>query len=125
MNNPPAQILVVDDDMMARMEVAQCVRNLGHIVTMSSDGASAMELLRSKAFDLVLLDLIMPDMDGFEVLRQIKLDDGLSSILVVVVSGTEEGESIAKCIEMGAIGHIAKPIDPGQFKSVLEKCLSQ
>lgn len=112
MTEQTCHILVVDDDMLARMEAAQCAKLHGHTVTMADGGAKALELLRSEAFDLVLLDLMMPEVDGFEVLRQMQADEKLREIPVLVVSGAEETESVARCIEMGAAGHLAKPVDP-------------
>jgi CheY-like chemotaxis protein len=113
MTDQTGHILVVDDDMMARMEASQCAKLQGHMVTMADGGARALELLRSQSFDLVLLDLMMPDVDGFEVLRQMQADEKLRGIPVIVVSGADETDSIARCIEMGAVGHLAKPVDPG------------
>lgn len=105
-------ILIVDDDMLARMEAAQCAKLKGYTVTMADGGAQALQLLRSQTFDLVLLDLMMPEVDGFEVLRQMQADEELRETPVLVVSGADETESIARCLEMGAAGHLAKPVDP-------------
>lgn len=112
MTNQTGHILVVDDDLLARMEAAQCTKLQGHTVTMAEGGAQALELLRSQAFDLVLLDLRMPDVDGFEVLRQMQADENLRGIPVIVISGSGGAESAARCIEMGAAGHLSKPVDP-------------
>ncbi len=112
MTNQTGHILVVDDDLLGRMEAAQCTKLQGHTVTMAEGGAQALELLRSQAFDLVLLDLMMPDVDGFEVLRQMQADEKLRGIPVIVVSGSGGAESVARSIEMGAAGHLSKPVDP-------------
>lgn len=104
-------MLVVDDDVMGRMTAAQCLKKQGHTVDVAEGGAKALELLRSRHFDLVLLDLVMPEVDGFEVLRQMKADAELRQIPVLVVSGSDEAESIARCMEMGAAGHLSKPLD--------------
>ena len=106
------RVLVVDDDSMARMMAAQCVKQQGHTATMASGGLQALEQLESGKFDLILLDLMMPDVDGFEVLSKIVNDPGLQNIPVIVVTATEEAGSVEKCIEMGAASHLKKPLDP-------------
>jgi len=126
MTDQTSQILVVDDDMMARMATAQCVKQQGHSVTMAEGGAQALELLGAQAFNLVLLDLKMPDMDGFDVLEQMQGDEKLRQIPVLVVSGSDQSDSIDRCIELGAVGHIAKPVDPealiAQVNASLVEC---
>jgi CheY-like chemotaxis protein len=104
-------ILVVDDDMLARMTAAQCVKQQGHTAGMADGGARAIEMLQSDEFNLILLDLMMPDMDGFEVLAKIMEDPRLRQIPIIMVSGAEDAESIDRCLEMGAVGHLAKPLD--------------
>lgn len=116
-------ILVVDDDMLARMTAIQCVKQQGHTVSMAEGGAQALEMLRSDKYDLVLLDLLMPDMDGLEVLTKIKEDPQLRGIPVIMVSGADEADSIAKCIEMGAAGHLPKPLDPTLLATQIGTCL--
>lgn len=112
MTEQTGRMLVVDDDRMARMLAAQCAKLQGHAVTMAEGGAHALQLLQSQTFDVVLLDLMMPDVDGFEVLRRMQADARLRGIPVIVVSGADETERVARCIEMGAVGHLAKPVDP-------------
>jgi adenylate cyclase len=106
------RVLVVDDDTMARMMAAQCVKQQGHTAIMASGGKQALEQLQSDEFDLVLLDLMMPDVDGFEVLTKIMSDPRLKDIPVIIVTGTEEAGSVKTCIEMGAASHLKKPLDP-------------
>ena len=125
MTDLTGHILVVDDDMLGRMQAAQCVKLQGHTVTMADGGVQALELLRSQTFDLVLLDLLMPDVDGFEVLRQMRADEKLRGIPVIVVSGADETESVAKCVEMGAAGHLAKPVDPELLAAKVSAALTQ
>ena len=111
MTNQANHILVVDDDGLARMEISRCVEQQGHTVSLAEDGAQALDMLRSQKFDLVLLDLLMPDVDGFEVLRQMKADATLREVPVIVITAVGEPESVAKCAEMGAIDHLTKPVD--------------
>ena len=112
MTNQASHILVVDDDELARMEISRCVEQQGYSVSLAEDGAQALELLRSQTFGLVLLDLLMPGVDGFEVLRQMKADATLREIPVIVITAVDEPESAAKCAEMGVIDHLTKPVDP-------------
>lgn len=117
-------ILVVDDDMLARMTAVQCVKQQGHTASIAEGGAQALEMLRSDKYDLVLLDLLMPNVDGLEVLAEIKDDPQLRRVPVIMVSGSDEAESIAKCIEMGAAGHLSKPLDPTLLTIQIGTCLT-
>ena len=111
MTNEPRHILVVDDDELARMEIARSVEQQGHTIGLAENGIQALAALGSQDFDLVLLDLLMPEMDGFEVLREMKADEALRTIPVIVVTAVGEPENVAKCIEMGAADHLTKPLD--------------
>ena len=123
MTEQALHILVVDDDMLARMTAAQCVKQQGHTASMAEGGAQALQMLRSERYDLVLLDLMMPGVDGFEVLTEMKENPQLQDIPVLMVSGTDEAESIAKCIEKGAAGHLPKPLDSTQLGARIIACL--
>lgn len=116
-------ILVVDDDMLARMTAAQCVKQHGYTAAMAQGGEQALDMLRADRYDLVLLDLLMPDVDGFEVLTKIKQDPRLRDIPVIMVSGSEEAESMARCMEMGAAGHLPKPLDPALLADAIDACM--
>lgn len=116
-------VLVVDDDMLARMTAAQCVKQKGHEASMADSGAKALEMLQSARYDLVLLDLLMPEMDGLEVLTKIKLDPQLRRIPVIMVSGADEAESMARCMQTGAAGHLSKPLDPALLSTQIDGCL--
>ncbi len=105
-------VLVVDDNRLNRLKLAKGLEQQGHTVQLAENGREALEMLRCEAFDLLLLDILMPEVDGFEVLRQIKNDNGLRDIPVIVISALEEMDSVVKCIEMGADDHIPKPFDP-------------
>ena len=88
----------------------------GHVVTMAENGREAMEKLRAKAFDLVLLDIRMPEMNGYQVLEQVKADPALRHIPVVVISAVNEIDSVARCVQLGAEDYLFKP-----FNAVLLK----
>ena len=125
MTNEPGNVLLVDDDKLARLEIARCVEQLGHKVSQAEDGAQALSALRKQLFDLVLLDLLMPEVDGFEVLRQMSQDPELNKIPVIVVSAVGESDSTAKCLEMGAVDHLVKPLDYALFVERIGEVLTK
>lgn len=105
-------ILVVDDDIFNRLILIGGLEEQGYTVAEAADGAQAVELLHQQHFDVVLLDLVMPGLDGFKVLEHMKADPALQHIPVIVVSAEHELPSVVRCIEMGAIDHLPKPVDP-------------
>jgi len=107
-----ASILVVDDDQINRMVLAHDLEQEGHRVTAVEDGGSALEALRDGRFDVVLLDVLMPEMDGYETLTQIERDEKLRHVPVIMVSALEDIESVVRCIELGAADYLPKPFDP-------------
>ncbi len=104
-------MLVVDDDAVSRMLLAGSLEAQGHTVVTACGGNEALAILRDRSFDLVLLDLLMPEVDGFHVLRAIKRDEQLRHLPVVVISCSEDMEKAIRCIEMGATDFISKPCD--------------
>lgn len=105
----PSEVLIVDDMATIRMTLQRHVRQLGHRVTLANDGAEALRLLHDNRFDLVLLDVVMPEMDGYAVLDRIKADPLLRGVPVVMISGIDDMESVVRCIEAGAEDYLAKP----------------
>lgn len=97
----PGSVLVVDDSAANRRKMSLAVRNLGHRVEVASGGAEALETLREGSFDAVLLDILMPDVDGYDVLRPVKADPELGEVPIIVVSALDGG-SVVKAIELGA-----------------------
>ncbi|HEX5003685.1 MAG TPA: SpoIIE family protein phosphatase [Gemmatimonadales bacterium] len=108
----PARILVVDDVEMNRDLLARRVRRLGHEVLLAEDGVQALALLRSQPVDVLLLDIMMPNMNGYEVLETMAADEALRRVPVIMISAIDEKESIARCIELGADDYLPKPFDP-------------
>ncbi len=121
MNDGPFHILVVDDNRLNRLKLARALKQQGHAVSEAEDGREALEMLRSHPFDLVLLDILMPEIDGFQVLREMKDDTDLRDIPVIVVSGLEDMESVNKCLEMGANDFLNKPVEPAVLKDCVQK----
>jgi signal transduction histidine kinase len=112
MKTGEARILVVDDELLNRIVLSTNLEEAGYIVETAEDGQQALGMLSAQPFDVVLLDLIMPRMDGYQVLAQIKSDDRLRRIPVIVISSMDEMESAVRCIEMGATDYLTKPFNP-------------
>lgn len=121
----PARVLVVDDVEANRDLLARRVARQGHDVVMAENGRVALERLRSKPFDLVLLDIMMPEMDGYEVLDAIKSDPTLSDTRVIMISAVTEMESIVRCLKAGADDYLSKPFQSALLKARLESSLAR
>jgi CheY-like chemotaxis protein len=104
-------VLVVDDVEANRDLLSQRVTREGYWVATAASGREALERMAVETFDLVLLDIMMPEMDGFEVLRRMAADGRLRKVAVIVVSALSDVESLAKCIELGADDYLRKPFD--------------
>jgi ATP-binding cassette subfamily B protein len=105
-------ILIVDDESLPRTLLSTSLKEAGYAVFEADSGKAALLKLRERPFDIVLLDLVMPEMDGFQVLKKMKSDNLLRNIPVVVVSASDDMESVVRSIEMGAVDHLSKPFDP-------------
>jgi adenylate cyclase len=118
-------LLVVEDDAVSRSMLARRLVRLGHKVVITENGRLALELLRSQPFDLLLLDVQMPEMDGHELLRRLKADAGLREVPVIVLSASSETDAIARCIEIGAEDYLPKPFDPVLLQARIGACLEK
>ena len=107
-----SRILVVDDNSSNRDVLERRLVREGHQVTCAADGAAALDLVVGNEFDLILLDLIMPEMSGFEVLRRLKAAAHTNHIPVIVISALDELDSTVRCIEAGAEDYLPKPFNP-------------
>ena len=125
MDNVPGHLLIVDDNKVNRLLLSRNVELLGHTATLAENGKIAMELLNAQQFDLLLLDIEMPEMDGFQVLEAIKSNVALRDIPVIVTSSVEGLENIVRCIELGAEDYLSKPVNKtllgARVSSSLEK----
>ncbi len=117
-------ILVVDDDMLNRVVLSTNLAEQGYTVEMAENGRQALEMIGAQAFDVVLLDLVMPEMDGFQVLEQMKQDPVQREIPVIVISAVDEMDSIIRCIEMGATDYLPKPFDAALLRARLNASLA-
>jgi adenylate cyclase len=110
--HPVGRVLVVDDDRLNRMLLTRSLEREGHRVRCAEDGLGALEVLRHDPYDVVLLDIVMPELDGVSVLERIKSDPVLQDVPVIMISGVDETESVLRCIELGAEDYLPKPFDP-------------
>jgi two-component system, sensor histidine kinase and response regulator len=108
-----AAVLVADDSRTMRLALIRALNNLGfRNITEAANGRQALEMVLTKPFDLMLLDMEMPEMNGMEVLLALKANPDLSGLPVIVISGAEQMESAVKCIEAGAEDFLPKPFNP-------------
>ena len=125
MSEQAARILVVDDHPTNRLKIAMSVKRLGYESAPAENGREALDILRKDAFDLVLLDIVMPEMDGYEVLAVLKADPKLCDIPVVVISTLEDSDDVVRAIELGAEDHLPKTFDPILLKARISACLEK
>ncbi len=118
-------ILVVDDNHLNRLELAQALKKQGHSTVLAEDGLQALNALEKDHFDLVMLDILMPNMDGFGVLENMKADGQLRDIPVLVISAIDEMDSIVKCIRLGAEDYLPKPSDLTLLEARVTACLEK
>jgi class 3 adenylate cyclase len=118
-------ILVVDDNAANREMLGRRLEREGHRVQLAESGREALEVLRARRVDLVLLDVMMPQVDGYEVLRQLKADEALRDIPVLMISALDEIESVVRCIELGAEDYLPKPFDPVLLRARIGACLEK
>lgn len=116
-NTSEVRILIVDDTAENMEIIGKTLEKEGYDLYIADSGESALELVKSNGFDLILLDIMMPDMDGFEVLQQLKaLPNGMNTP-VMFLTGKVEVESIVKGLEMGAVDYIRKPFNIMELKA--------
>lgn len=116
MENEPGRLLVVDDNELNRDLLSRRLRQEGHSVVTAINGIQALERIRAEAFDLVLLDVMMPELDGYQVLEHLRSEEWLPRLPVIMISAVSELDSVVRCIEMGATDYLPKP-----FNAVLLK----
>jgi two-component system, cell cycle response regulator len=122
---PTGSLLIVDDNSMNRIMLSRYVTKLGCQASVAENGRQALEKLQSTPFDLVLLDVQMPEMDGYEVLEQMKMTPRLRDIPVIMISAVEEIESVVRCIELGAQDYLPKPFNSVLLRARLTACLER
>ena len=123
MDLPEYRVLLIDDDVPLQSTVAECLREGGINVLCAATGLQGLELIFQEKVDLVLLDLGLPDMEGFEVLRCIKLDETRRSIPVIVLTGWTSTADKLRGFEMGAVDYVTKPFSVPELQVRVESAL--
>jgi adenylate cyclase len=124
-NSLSGRILVVDDTEANRDLLSRRLRRQGHTVATADGGRSALDAVAKSQFDLILLDLMMPDINGLEVLNRLKANPVDQHIPVMMISALDEIDSIVRCIEAGAEDYIPKPFDPVLLGARIGACLER
>lgn len=119
----PTSILIVDDDEMNRDMLSRRLAREGYAVSTAPDGQSALALMAVESYDLVLLDLLMPGIDGFVVLEKIREEPKWKETSVIVLSALQERESVVRCVHLGADDYLVKPFEMITVKSRIWRCL--
>ncbi len=121
-----SSLLVVDDEPFNHTLIKRLLDAEGYTdATFAENGRQALDMLQESKFDIVLLDIEMPELNGFEVLESIKADLNHRHIPVIMISGVEDTESIAKCIELGAEDYLAKPFNATILRARLGACVEK
>ncbi|UCC78103.1 MAG: response regulator, partial [Anaerolineales bacterium] len=125
MGSERGHILVVDDHRTDRLKLCLGLQQQGHAVDEAEDGVQALQMLRAHSYDLVLLDIVMPEMDGYQVLEQMKEDDVLRDVPVLVISAYDDIDRVVKGILLGAEDYLPKPFDPVLLRARIGACLEK
>ena len=111
-SSEPGRMLVVDDNRVNRLLLTHALEQNGHNVSTAENGRIGMQMLKAQTFDVILLDIDMPEMNGFEVLEALLQDNDLRDLPVIMTSASDELDRVVKCIEMGAEDYLVKPLNP-------------
>ncbi len=117
MDQNQGHILVVDDDQQSLITLVHNLEQQGHTISLAKNGKQALEMIQAQPYDLVLLDILMPEIDGYQVLEYMKGNSALRGIPVIVISAVDEMDSIIRCIRMGAEDYLPKPFNPVLLKA--------
>jgi len=118
-------ILVVDDNEFNREVLRQHLGRIGHVVTTAENGRDALEVVKAAAFDLILLDILMPDINGYDALIRLKADEATRDIPVIVISALDDMDAVVSCIEVGAEDYLPKPFNPTLLNARIGACLEK
>jgi CheY-like chemotaxis protein len=122
---PPPTVLIADDDAVSVYLLRHCLTNAGFAVCCALDGREALALMAEEAPDLVILDVMMPVMDGLEVLRRAKADPVLRTIPVIMVTSREQDADILEAVKIGAADYVVKPFVPTEFMTRVARIIAE
>lgn len=118
-------LLVVDDNKVNRLLLGRGLEQQGHAIAFAENGRQALDMLHAQPFDLVILDVLMPELDGYQVLEQIVSDQRLRNIPVIMASSSDELDMVARCIQLGAEDYLHKPVNPILLKARISASLEK
>lgn len=119
-------LLIVDDNEMNRDVLRRHLKHQGYMsIYLATNGREALEMIKTKSLDLIFLDIMMPEVNGYQVLEYLKSSGNLNRIPVIMISALNETDSVAKCIEMGAEDYLTKPFDPILLGARTSACLEK
>lgn len=124
MTDEAGRVLVVDDERLNRMLLRRALEADGHAVVEAENGRVALDVLVAQPVDVILLDIVMPELDGYATLESIKADPELDHLPVIIISGVDELASVVRCIGMGATDYLPKPFEPAILRARLESSLA-
>jgi len=122
---PQSSILVVDDNPEIRDLLSRRLEKQGYTTASTASGYEALQMLETGSYDLVLLDIVMPELNGYEILDRLKTNDACRHIPAIMISGLDEIDSVIRCIERGAEDYLTKPFNPVLLKARIEACLEK
>lgn len=125
MADESALVLVVDDNEMNRDMLSRRLKRQGYNIEVAEDGEVALEAMRSKTYDLVLLDVMMPRLNGYEVLEAVRQDTSIVGVPIIMISALDDLDSVVKCIELGAEDYLFKPFNPVLLKARVQATLEK
>lgn len=123
--NKNIKILVVDDDKASRLLLKYFINRFGYTTILAHDGETALDLIKNLPPDLILLDILMPKKDGYDVLRAIRNNEKWRHIPVVMITAVDEFSSVVKCIKDGAVDYLPKPINKTLLEARIVSCLEK
>lgn len=116
-------VLLVDDEEAHRLLISRRLEQEGYLVTAAGNGRQALDLLRLERFDLVLLDMNMPEMDGLATLDAIKSDAALKDTSVIMLTADKTQKSVAQCLSLGAADYLVKPVSAVELRQRVQRCI--
>jgi len=119
-----ATILIVDDEPDVRVLLEESLKLAGHDVVTACDGEDALAKLKRRRYDLMVLDIMMPRLDGYSVLEQVRAMPSRADIPVIVVTAKHDPDGVMREFEFGAVDHIVKPFHPVELEQAVERALN-
>ncbi len=123
--SPPGRVLVVDDNETNREVLVRRLEPQGYVVTTAVNGRDALDRLAAESFDVVLLDIMMPEVNGYQVLERLRADSGAPPVRVIMLTALDEVESVVRCLDLGADDYLTKPINTTLLRARMESSLAR